>query len=155
MKGKPHPMLTGLALALCALALAGCSTPGTRIRDNPAAFARLSPDQQALVRAGQIALGFDMAAVRLALGAPYRITIHTDAAGQTQTWHYVEPDTNERPVIVYDGGHPGRVWRGSIWWGPPWGEPFFGPYPPGVRDVLRVLFDRAGKVVSIQQDLPP
>ena len=153
MKASPRRLV--LVLVLCTLGLAACSTPETRIHANSAAFARLTPDQQALVKTGQIALGFDMTAVRLALGDPYRITIHTDASGQTQTWHYITPDTTEQPVIVFQGAYPVRVWRGSTWWGPPWGDPYFGPYPPGIRDAMRVLFDRAGKVVSIQEDLPP
>jgi hypothetical protein len=68
--------------------MVGCSTPTTRIRANPQAFASLSPADQALVRKGQIREGFDMETVRLALGNPDWIERKTDLHGQMQTWHY-------------------------------------------------------------------
>jgi len=90
---KTTCFLSGLA-ALGALGLVGCSTPATRISANPQAFSRLSPADQALVRAGRIREGFDSTAVRLALGNPDYVTERTSAVGQLQIWHYGWPDSN-------------------------------------------------------------
>jgi hypothetical protein len=90
---KTTCFLSGLA-ALGALGLVGCSTPATRISANPQAFSRLSPADQALVRAGRIREGFDSTAVRLALGNPDYVTERTSAVGRLQIWHYGWPDSN-------------------------------------------------------------
>jgi outer membrane murein-binding lipoprotein Lpp len=66
--------------ALCAVLLAGCDSPDYRIKESPQVFDRLNPDQQALVKNGQIAVGFDMDAVKLALGDPTRIVMRTDGS---------------------------------------------------------------------------
>lgn len=72
------PLLGG---AIAILWFAGCSTPATRIKANPEAFARLTARQQALVQAGPVALGFE--AGKLALGDPDRTAIRTDTDGET------------------------------------------------------------------------
>src|SRR5579884_4009716 len=69
------------AILICALVLAACASPETRIRDNPELYAKLTPEQQTLVKKGQIALGMSQDAVMLALGKPNRITERTDAEG--------------------------------------------------------------------------
>ena len=109
MKTKTLVLLS--AAALGAALLAGCDTPETRIRSNPEAFARLNPDQQSLVKAGRVGIGFDMDAVKLALGNPDRITVRTTAQGQTQVWHYVE-------FVYYDSGY---LYPGPMYWGGAWG----------------------------------
>ncbi|MBV8062861.1 MAG: hypothetical protein JOY51_04650, partial [Nevskia sp.] len=43
--------------ALLTLLLAACATPEARIKDNPSAWSSLPPDQQALVKKGEIGLG--------------------------------------------------------------------------------------------------
>jgi hypothetical protein len=113
------PMKTNLACvilvaALSALGLAGCSTPATRIKANPEVYERLTPQQQALVQSGQIALGFDAEAVKLALGDPDRISVRTDADGETAIWHYVTYEA-EGQVLFSGYYHTGRRWG---WWGP-------------------------------------
>lgn len=130
------------------LVLASCSTPTSRIKANPEAYARLTPDQQALVRAGEIALGFDMDAVKLALGDPDRTTVRLDENGETVIWHYVTYEA--RGHILYTGYyHTGRRWWG---FGPPYPY-YYLDYPDRqVRDRFRVAF-RNGYVVSITQDL--
>lgn len=136
--------------AACALAvLAGCSTPASRIKANPEAFARLSPHQQALVQAGQIALGFDEEAVKLALGDPDRLSRRIDADGETAIWHYVSYHYEGR--ILFTGYyHTGRRWWG---WGPPY--PYYLDYPEReVRDRFRVEF-RLGRVVAISEEISP
>jgi hypothetical protein len=148
------------AAAICAVWLAGCSTPETRIRDNPETYAQLTPQQQELVRAGRVGIGFDMASVKLALGAPDRITLRTDGQGETQVWHYVE-------YAYYDAGFLYPGWGGGWvggrgygrhggWggWGGGWGwggmmDDYAVPY-----DHFRIEF-KDGKVSSINEELPP
>ncbi|MGH7995486.1 MAG: hypothetical protein ACREFX_03950 [Opitutaceae bacterium] len=147
---KTHPCLA-VGLALGVILLAGCSTPASRISGNPAAFAALPPGQQALVRSGHIGVGMSMEAVTLALGNPDRITIRSDAGGQTQTWHYVEDAYVDGPYLYagWWGGPYRRRWRWGGWWGP-------GPYgyePVAVYDRFRVVF-RNGAVTSFSQELP-
>lgn len=102
------------ATVLSAVWLAGCSTPATRIKNDPEVLARLNPDQQVLVRAGQVGLGMDMHAVELAVEKPDRITLQTNADGQTQIWRHVE-------YAYYNGGflHSGPYggWGGGGWGG--------------------------------------
>jgi outer membrane protein assembly factor BamE (lipoprotein component of BamABCDE complex) len=157
-------MKTSHALSLVAFVgaalFAGCSTPTTRIKNDPAAFARLTPEQQALVQAGQVGVGFDMETVKLALGDPDAITLHTNAMGQTQVWHYVTYETYDG-VVLYGGygGYYRRGWRGGgYWggggpWGGPWGDPYFAGYPTRVHERFRVTFDRTGRVESVQQEM--
>lgn len=135
-----------LVSAVAGLCLAGCSTPETRIKANPEAFARLTPQQQAMVKAGQIGLGFDQEAVKLALGDPDRVAVRTDAKGETVIWQYVTYESDGR--ILYTGYyHSGRRWWG---WGSPY--PYYLDYPERrVRDRFRVEF-KAGRVVSIVED---
>jgi len=150
---KNSRKLLFIAVALGSLAFVGCSTPSTRIQGNPEAFARLTPEQQALVKAGQIAVGFDMEAVKLALGAPDRVTLHTTAAGQTQVWHYVTYEASDGTVIYTGYYHRRWGWRGGPgWWGP--GYAYEVATPARVHDRFRVAFDRNGRVASIQEELP-
>lgn len=138
--------LLGLGAAL-ALLSEGCSTPATRIQADPAAFRRLTAEQQALVRNGQVALGFDEAAVKLALGDPDRITQRTDADGQRTIWHYTTYEAGGR--LLYTGNY----YTGRRWWG--WGPPYpyyYLDYPDRrVRDRFRVEF-RAGRVSAVTEE---
>jgi hypothetical protein len=160
-------------VALVAALLAGCSTPETRISANPAAFARLAPPQQALVKAGRVGIGFDMDAVKLALGEPDRVTLRNDSSGRTQIWHYVEVEyADPFPQFMYvpayymspgpyaghrpwRGGYRGG-WRGGAGWMPsPTYYPIFADLRvESVRDRVRVEF-KDGKVVAFNEELPP
>ena len=141
-------LLTALAL-VGTLLLAACSTVESRIRDNPEAFARLTADQQVLVKAGQVALGFRSEAVKLALGDPDRVSTRTDADGVATIWRYVTYEANGRPL--YSGYyHFGR--RGWGLWG---GYPYYLDYPHRtVRERFRVEF-RQDRVTAITQDAEP
>jgi outer membrane protein assembly factor BamE (lipoprotein component of BamABCDE complex) len=99
-------------LLLGAFAFAGCSTPESRIARSPEVFAQLTPQQQALVKMGQVGVGCDMNAVKLALGEPDRITVRTDSKGQTQTWHYVEAAYYDG-AYIYSSGYFGGMGRRS------------------------------------------
>lgn len=135
--------------ALTALALGGCSTPSTRIKANPEVFARLTAQQQALVQAGQIALGFDFEAVKLALGDPDRVAVRTTADGETTIWHYLTYEANGH-VLFTGHYHTSRRWWG---WGPSYA--YYLDYPDRrVRDRFRVEFKR-GRVSAITEDRLP
>jgi hypothetical protein len=126
--------------ALCAVLLAGCDTPESRIKDSPQVFARLNPDQQALVKNGQIAVGFDMETVK-----------HTDSTGQHQVWHYVTY-ADYQGVVIYGGyWHRYRGWGGPYFYG---GVPYYNGYPAVVHDRIRVEFDSNNLVKSIEQEKP-
>ncbi len=140
-----------LAAAALAGLLAACQTPASRIKDSPAAFARLNPDQQALVKQGRIEPGFDMEAVRLALGDPDRVVVRTDAQGQRQIWHYVTYEDYQGAVIL--GGYYHRYWG----WGGPYfyaGAPYYSGYPARVHDRFRVEFGANGLVASVEEERP-
>ena len=126
--------------------MTGCSTHATRIHANPEIYARLAPEQQALVRAGQVALGFDFDAVKLALGDPDRVTTRTDADGQTVVWHYLTYEAGGR--ALYTGYyHTARGWWGGARY------PYYMDFPDRrVRDRFSVQF-KSGKVAAITQDL--
>lgn len=133
--------------AFVAVFLAGCSTVESRIKANPEVFNRLPPEQQALVKAGQIALGFESDAVTLALGDPDRVSTRTDADGVTTIWHYLTYEANGR-VLFTGYYHFGR--RGWGFWGR---YPYYLDYPDRtVRDRFRVEF-RRDKVTSITADV--
>jgi outer membrane protein assembly factor BamE (lipoprotein component of BamABCDE complex) len=139
------------AVAACAALLGGCNTPESRINESPQVFARLNPDQQALVKAGRIAVGFDMDSVKLALGDPDRVVIRTDSGGEHQVWHYTTYEDNAG-IVIYGGYyHRWRGWGGPYFWG---GVPYYDGYPARVHDRIRVTFDTAGTVASIEQEKP-
>jgi outer membrane protein assembly factor BamE (lipoprotein component of BamABCDE complex) len=152
---KKLKQLVVLCAAAAGLALAGCSTPDTRIAANPAAFAALNPQQQALVKAGQVGIGMNMDAVKLALGDPDRVTLRTDAAGETQVWHYVTYEADG--VFLYSGfyhrGYGRRGWGGGGgWWGPDY--PYYLDFPNRqVHDRFTVEF-RNGLSVSVSKEIP-
>ena len=135
-----------------ALLLASCSTPESRIASNPATFAQLTPEQQTLVKAGRIGVGFDSTAVELALGEPDRITVHTDSLGETLTWHYIE-------AAYYDGRF---IYSGGYFRGYRHGYPYgidagiFDSNFPVMQtfDRFRVDFVK-NKVVGISEELRP
>ena len=138
-----------LPVAMGALLITGCSTIDSRINAQPAVFARLTPPQQVLVKSGQVALGFDMDTVRLALGDPDHVSVRTDANGQTQVWHYL---TYESGGVVLYTGYYHRHWDGGLWWGPAY--PYYLDYPDRVvRERFQIVFND-NKVVSIEHEAP-
>lgn len=145
------------AMALSSVWLAGCSTPDTRIRADPSAFAQLSPQQQQLVRAGRVGIGYSMEAVKLALGNPDRVTLRTNLNGEIQIWHYVQYD-------YYDAGflYPGPGWGWGAGYGRRWGRGggWGGWGGWGLMDDYAVPYDhfriefKDGKVTSINEERP-
>jgi hypothetical protein len=83
-------MLASVTLAIAvALASGGCrSTPQKRIAKDEAVFAAMTPDVQAKIRAGEVAVGFTPQQVELAKGKPARVVRRTTASGEEQSWIY-------------------------------------------------------------------
>lgn len=140
-----------VAVIAASLLLAGCASPESRIKDDPSGFAAATEEQQALIRKGEIAIGFKPEFVKLALGEPDRITEHTDANGVELTWHYTE--TN--PTYMSRAGYR------DPYFGPLYPGPFVSPLlvpaatiaaPSVETDRLRVLF-RNGAVAAIERVL--
>jgi hypothetical protein len=77
-----------LASALIFLLLANCSTVEDRIKEKPAAYAQLSPSDQALVHARQIREGFTQDQVYLAWGAPDRVVSGSRFGRRFEAWVY-------------------------------------------------------------------
>jgi hypothetical protein len=78
-----HPIVAML------LFCGACSTVSTRIKERPLAFTKLSPAEQALVRAGKIQNGFSPDEVYLAWGKADKITPGSAQGKPSETWIYV------------------------------------------------------------------
>jgi outer membrane protein assembly factor BamE (lipoprotein component of BamABCDE complex) len=139
-------------LAIAVIALSGCSTPESRIARNPEVFAQLTPQQQLLVKAGQVGVGFDMAAVKLALGDPDRITVRTDSRGQMQTWHYVETAYYDGGFIYAGGFWGGRGYRSRYGFGAGFNDPALPVTVMRTFDHFRIDFVN-NKVVGISEEV--
>ena len=132
-----------------AAGLAGCTTPESRHEANPDVFSSLTPGQQALVKSGRVAVGFDADTVRLALGDPDRITTRTDASGDVQVWHYTTYAADG--VILFTGTYHsyrrhGFGYEGT--WGPVY--PYYLDYPDRVihdRFSVELTNDRVSAVI--------
>lgn len=129
-------------VGLLALGLGGCASPDARIKRSPEIFARLTPEHQALVKEGRVAVGFEPDAVRLAVGEPDRTWTRTDANGVSEVWSYITW-ANDRGDVLYRGWYHAGV----------------GAYPyylnePSRREqeYFKVVFGPNGKVTVIEQD---
>ncbi len=132
-----------LAVLLLTAGLAGCASPDTRIKRSPELFASLSPEHQALVREGKVAIGFGPDAVRLAVGNPDRIWTRTDATGTSEVWSYVTWEN--------DMGRP--LYRGWYHLNSDLYPYYYLNYPARrEREYFKVVFGSDGKVVAIEQD---
>lgn len=103
--------------------LTACSsvTPTERIAANPAVFRSLTPQQQSLVRNGEIAEGMSPQAVFLAWGYPENAPYHGEKGGKKYTkWVYsrLKPIYNPMPAMWYGSYWGTRGWYGGgSWWG--------------------------------------
>jgi hypothetical protein len=134
-----------LLLALFGLILAGCSTPESRIKENPQIFSQLTQEEQQLIRDGKVGIGFTPEMVKLAIGDPDRIITRTDANGTSEVWSYTTYET-DAGVMLYRGYyHRYYHWRDPMF-------PYYTTYPARrEREVFRVVFEK-GKVASIEQE---
>lgn len=107
-------------LLLSLLALTACSTVGSRIKENPAAFSSLSPKQQALVQNAQIAEGMNRDAVYIAWGRPDGIVTGSDHGKRFDEWLY---ESTYVDYVNYYGPYP--YFYGRRYW--TWGYYFYNP----------------------------
>ena len=150
MNPRAKPLLLAAAAASL-LWVGGCgTTPESRIAEHPDVFARLTPDEQTMVRNGKVGIGMEAEVVKLALGDPDRVTFETTAQGQTEIWHY-------ETTVYYDGAflYPGPYWhRRHPYWGGYWGAgPWAFDAPAAVYDRFRIALAN-GRVTSIRQESP-
>lgn len=137
---KRYLLLLGCLLGLAVLA--GCSTPQTRIRQNPELFNSLAPTDQDLIKQGKVAVGFTPEMVKLAVGEPNRVYMRTDAGGKNEAWVYTSYTSRGGTMVYYSGfyhrRHPGMY-------------AYFADYSD--REVVeryRVTF-KDGKVAAIEE----
>lgn len=147
---KPRTFLFLVATGVAGL-LAGCSTPETRIRQNPEAFNRLPPAEQELIRQGKVAIGFDKEMVRLALGDPDRVWRRTDTEGASESWSYTTYESADG-FPLYRGFyhryyHP--FYARYHGWADPF--PYYMSYPNRrEREVFKVVF-KDERVIAIEE----
>lgn len=135
---KTLPVIVGLMLVL----LAGCATPDARIKRAPEVFARLTAEQQALVREGKVGIGFDADAVRLAVGDPDRRWTRTDAAGTSEVWSYVAYETDLGQPL-FSGWYHGYAVAPSAY--------YMNAPSRREREYFKVIFGPDGRVSSVEQ----
>jgi len=127
------------------MGLAGCVSPDARIKRSPEMFARLSTEQQVLVKEGRVGVGFDADAVQLAVGKPDRVWTRTDAAGTSEVWSYTRWESDFGQPL-YSGWYH-RYYGGGFY-------PLYKSDYPGRREYeyFRVLFGPDRTVTAVEQD---
>lgn len=156
-------IVTWAALA-GAFILGGCSTVETRIAENPAAYSRLSPRDQALVSEGKIREGLSRDAVYIAWGAPNEHGPGRNRGATVETWIYFATDAGDYhgPFFYgypygyglglgyfgYGGGHRHRFRRHFYY--DPFYDPFFYRRTSLIRYPERIVSFQNGRVISFQ-----
>lgn len=144
---KTPKIIVLFAAALAAFSLVGCATPASRIRQNPTLFESYSVEQQDLIKQGKVAIGFDMDAVRLALGAPDRVRTRVTNDGASQIWSYVTYEAPDGMPLYRGWYHRYYAWRDPLY-------PWYDGYPDRrEHEHFRVIFDRTGHVSMIEQEV--
>ena len=139
-------MLPVLLIPLLAF-LGACATPQARIERNPELFARLTPEEQQLVREGKVGLGFTPEMVRLALGDPDRVYSRTDANGTNESWSYTTYESADG-MMLYRGYY--HRYYGYGYGMDPF-YPYYMSYPSRrEREFFKVVFT-GGRVSSIER----
>lgn len=157
-----YPMKTlvrGLVLSLGVLLVAGCASSQTaRIRQSPQVFGSLTPDQQKLIQAGEVKVGFTADMVYLALGNPSKVLKFKSPNFEADAWIYQR--ITRRADSTFGGSVSqvdSREWplsssNSSIFDGS--GMIQAGPYDQGSMQLDHVqtfsLIFREGKVVAIK-----
>lgn len=100
-----NPSCRSVLILAAALALGACSTADTRIQERSAAFAQLSPAEQAAVRRGDVAPGFTPDMVYMALGKPWK----TEAAAPGEERWVYRHEPLAGPNETIQGGFSRRI----------------------------------------------
>ncbi len=148
---RPFPSLVLLLLMLGGPALlTGCATPQSRIKEFQDVFDQLDPDQQAMIEAGNVDIGFTQDMVYMALGKANREYTRRTAAGAVQVWAYTDHYTQTRRELVHgtfrvQDRRSGQVHsvRDSVWVD----VPTYHEY-----DRMRVEFDSDGLVQAVESE---
>jgi hypothetical protein len=149
-----------LALIACAFTLAGCSTPQTRISENPGIYNSLSPTDQALVSRGDIREGMSQDAVFLAWGPPNQRGPGRNRGSRTENWLYFGTTAGDYypPIHAYGGYYggfaylhrhrSGRLHRHVYY------DPFYDPWFYRRTSVIsypeRIVSFQNGRVIAFQ-----
>ena len=93
-----------LSLPLIFLLITGCETLSSRLARNQDVLNSLSFENQALIRQGQIKVGFTPVETYLAWGAPSHKAITESTRGSLETWIYtvVHTETYYRQKRIYN-----------------------------------------------------
>ena len=137
----PCRLFAGLTLLI--VLLAGCTTartPAQRIAADRTSFESWPADVQRQIEAGEVAVGFDEAQVRMALGEPADISTRTTAEGQTEVWTYRDASPRFGFGFGVSGGGGGSGVGGGV------GTSTGGTQAPR----LRVIFSE-GRVTAVER----
>ena len=138
MKRRFFVRASALVIAMGTLLLSSCSTPQTRISENPNLYQSLSQKDQALVGLGQIRMGMSRTGVWLAWGSPDRKIVGNMGGGTTETWLYIYYATYYPPYGPWG------------YFGDPFYDPFYYSYMPSIPYPAKVVTFARGRVVSYQ-----
>jgi hypothetical protein len=138
MKRRFFVRASALVIAMGTLLLSSCSTPQTRISENPNLYQSLSQKDQALVGLGHIRMGMSRTAVWLAWGSPDRKIVGNMGGGTTETWLYIYYATYYPPYGPWG------------YFGDPFYDPFYYSYMPSIPYPAKVVTFARGRVVSYQ-----
>lgn len=122
--------------------LAGCASPDARIKRSPEVFARLAPEQQALVKEGKVGIGFETDAVLLAVGSPDRKWTRTDADGTSEVWSYTAWENNLGQPLYRGWYHGYAAYAPAYYLNSPTRRE---------REYFKVIFGADGKVSAVEQ----
>jgi len=149
-------------IATGASVLSGCSTVGSRIESNRAAFDRLPPQEKALVSQGKIQGGMSQEAVYIAWGQPDQKTVGVVRNVPTETWVYTLSTAAYGPygygglgygygfagTVGFYGRHGGHRFYGAFV--DPFWDPFYYPFPATVTYPVKTVSFQRGRVVAFQ-----
>ena len=135
-----NKMLRCLPVLVALFAVAGCSTPASRIQSHQAAFDTWPAAVQQEVRAGRVGVGFTAEMVQVALGDADRAYARTTEHGTSEVWMYLDHGP-KFSIGVGIGGYSGNTAVG--------GSMVVGDEAFRDNEVLRVIFD-GGKVSAIE-----
>lgn len=125
---------------LCALGLAACATPASRISSQQGTFDSYPPEVQEKIRAGQVGIGFTPEQVRMALGDPSDRYSRQTERGESEVWAY----RDFKPGLSFGLG---TFSGGSTSVG---GGIGIGTGGGNAEDKLRVTFE-GGRVTAVEQ----
>ena len=102
------PLRYSMLASVAALLLSGCESTGvsSRIQEKSTSFATLTPEQQKLIRTGEIEIGFTSDMVYMALGKASKTEIKETPDGPVTmlTFNKYYPTQNVLMSLTRDGG---------------------------------------------------